>query len=125
MKKKILVPVLLAGVLLFANCKKDSNSNSYDLTVYNETDSVTQTYLFVNEANKGKLPYIKSGVEDCGDSRALHVSLDPGSYAVVVKDAQGAVKNSLVLQVNEDATITGSNYTLVQADKCLIVAIDY
>ena len=126
MKRIASLLVLLLAIVLMVNCKKnDDNNNGYNIAAYTQTDS-TDVFLYINEQNKGQLPFSADGIEDCGDSKALNISLDPGTYAIAVKDQQGAVKNALVLQVAEDASInTGNNYTLVQLNKCIILGLDY
>ncbi len=124
MKKITMALSVVALGMLFARCKKDSDNKSYSLTTYSTNDSAA-SYLYVNEQQKGKLPYVPEGVTDCGDSKALNLSLDPGTYALSVKSETGVLKNALVLVVGEDADVTtGSNYTLVQVDKCIQLEID-
>jgi len=125
MKRITSLLLVFASMLLLTNCKKDDdNPDFYNLTTYTETNN-GDVYLYINDQNRGKLPYVASGVADCGDAKALNLSLSPGTYSVSLKDEAGSLKSVLTVQLSEDATVTGSNYTLVQADKCILLSIDY
>lgn len=127
MKKIASLCAMLFAIMLFANCNKEDDKNSYNIAAYTQTDSM-DVFLFVNEQNKGKLPYVASGIDACGDDQALNLNLDPGMYSLSVKDDQGGVKNALVLEIGEeDVTIDSlsTNYMMTQFGKCVMLGIDY
>jgi len=124
MKRFILAAVFLTSALSFGSCKKDDDSTAYTVTAYAQSD-IGNVSLFVNNENKGQLPYIAAGADDCNDSRALNLALEPGVYTLVVKNQEGEIKNTLVMNVSEDGDVTnGNNYTFVQIEKCILLGID-
>jgi hypothetical protein len=90
--KSILTLSALATVLLFTQCKKESD-NGYKITAESD-DSLSTLHLFVNGEDKGVLPFISGGADDFGDSRALNFSLPEGSYKLTTKDQLGNYRNS-------------------------------
>ncbi|RYZ52412.1 MAG: hypothetical protein EOP49_09505 [Sphingobacteriales bacterium] len=125
MMNRILVTVGMLALLGFSQCKKEENDN-YTVAFYNETDSA-DVNLFINDVDKGDLPYIMAGADDCNDARALRLALEEGSHHLQVKDASGNVKADMNMELNADGeinTITGS-HTYIQFNKCVTVGIGY
>ncbi len=107
MKYAYLLVALLCA-LLFSNCKKDSSSG-YNLAFYT-LDSASSYQLVFDSTNKGKLPYIKDGANDCGDSRALRItSLQAGSHVILAVDSLGITHASgTVTLANNEISTSGT-----------------
>lgn len=107
MKYAYLLVALLCA-LLFSNCKKDSSSG-YNLAFYT-LDSASSYQLVFDSTNKGKLPYIKDGANDCGDSRALRItSLAAGSHSIQAVDSLGITHASgTVTLANNEISTSGT-----------------
>lgn len=107
MKYAYLLVALLCA-LLFSNCKKDSSSG-YNLAFYT-ADSASAYHLVFDSTNKGKLPYIKDGANDCGDSRALRItSLPAGNHVILAVDSLGITHASgTVTLANNEISTSGT-----------------
>lgn len=105
MKTIFFALALCVPLLFFMNCKKDSSSG-YNLAFYT-ADSASAYQLIFDSTNKGKLPYIKDGANDCSDSRALRItSLAAGSHTILAVDSLGLVQaaGTVTLANNEIST---------------------
>jgi hypothetical protein len=104
MKNFLCTLALFATILSLSNCKKDSTTSGYNLAFYT-LDSASNYHLVFDSVNKGHLPYIKSGANDCSDSRALRISsLPAGSHTIQAVDSLGTVYAS--------GTVTLANNTI-------------
>jgi hypothetical protein len=112
------------GLLMFTNCKKSENNN-YTLTAFSE-DSTLSNNLFVDGVNKGKLPFVSGGIDDCGDGRALNLSLPKGNYKIQSKDSVGNITASLTLTIAEEATnqTDSGNVLMISYEKCILLGLD-
>ncbi len=122
MKTKLFLILLVAGMGLVAQCKKDNASfNAYFWT----TDSYTTSnniYLYVNGTNKGLLPNINlscyspndTTVMQGGESVSLKqaatmIVLKSGKYTLLEKDSKGNVLSSSVLSISSNSMGSSGN----------------
>ena len=116
---------MAATVVLFTQCKKDNN-NAYKIGAYTSTSS-PELFLFINNENRGRLPYLADGADDCNDAKALRISLPSGNYNIAAKDQQGNIISSFVLQLEDSefniVSGTGS-HSLFAIDRCASLGLD-
>jgi hypothetical protein len=90
----------------FQNCNKEKHT--YTAYVYsNKQDPYTRLKLFLNDNDKGDIPYFTQKVTfDSGDSllsRTLKIKLAPDKYPFTVKDQWGNVKVDANVKVKRKA----------------------
>jgi len=111
--------------VLFIQCNKDKD-NSYKIGAYTSTSN-PELFLFINNEQRGKLPYLPNGADDCNDGNALRISLPSGSYNFAAKDQQGNVITSFIIKLEDDEfnVVSGTgNYSLGAINRCASLGME-
>ncbi len=103
---------LLSATLLFVQCKKEPSDAVFDVQFYTP-QSATQMYLYLEGDSIGALPYL-AAEPTCGSTATdgvapLHKQLRAGSYRIVGKDSQGAVRSSGTFRIDTGAMGASGN----------------
>lgn len=126
-KHSITIAAALACIALLAQCKKDKSNNDYSFSSSTAQDSIALT-LIVNGENKGQLPYVSQGLDDCSDTRGLRFSLPLGQHHIVALSASGdTISEVHPLLESDDATGNGTkgSSTMIAVNRCVTLELGY
>ncbi|MBA3662954.1 MAG: hypothetical protein H0W61_01930 [Bacteroidetes bacterium] len=91
-------------------CNKEKNS--YNVYFYtNKKDEYTHLKLYINEKEKGDLPYFTTKLNFENDTlmpRALYLKMAPGNYPIIIKDQWGNVKLDGHIKVKRKSLVASS-----------------
>lgn len=97
MKKIMMLLVVPAYLLLVAgftcNNSAASTGDTGKASFWKKSETAETHYLYINNDNKGVLPFLRASVTKPGSDIAqnLSVVLKPGGYDIVVKDSSGNI----------------------------------
>ncbi|MGZ3899265.1 MAG: hypothetical protein ACXVNM_08275 [Bacteroidia bacterium] len=128
--KTVLKCLCVLAMFLFLSCNKEKNA--FNVYFYsNKFDQYTKLKLFINDKDKGDLPYFTEKVDFDNDSlrsRCAFVKMIADNYPIIVKDQWGNVKVDAHIKVKRKSltanSVLGELITTVK-DHDVIVEIKY
>lgn len=95
MKKITLAIPGLLLLLFLTQCHQ--KSETFQAYFWTNSEPATTNYLFINDTNRGVLPFLSTAPE-CNNSEskegALYLPLPSGTYKIAVIDKEGKVKHA-------------------------------
>jgi len=128
MKKSIAKSILpVAIAFLFIACNNDKTYNTYFYTSIDTSE--VKLNLFIDDVDKGLLPYHNSELTCASDSlvqKTIFTQLECGKYIIESKDASGNLQTSSDIKLKSNGLSSDSNKAGIKLrpnDDCLVIEV--